>query len=370
MTSKLDLKAITEYSNEFSQKICNNFFSKKNRITGEEILNISPIDQVNVFTIKALYENWKSATEKFKSPFFDFENEKVKAALKDFMNIVSQNISVGEKDLQPLVSKATAETLALALNPQEYLDGVIRDLPDFKCTVADINLIKKYTRLNSEILNSIEEKFGKDDFVFTNQALNWLEEVMQNIKLNDQDRIISEFNAVLSCSKVQFYKNKSMYKAEEATTESASFFDTIVSQEAKPMENKEVEWKAPIIEKPSEPVVEKEAPSTLNEQYQSDKPTVNDHLKQSEGQTLVDIHQNAPVKNLAGSISLNQKFVFINKLFNGDSAAYSETLTILENCRDTDEALQLLKYKYAPKYQWNLNGDEADELMDILRRKA
>jgi hypothetical protein len=76
------------------------------------------------------------------------------------------------------------------------------------------------------------------------------------------------------------------------------------------------------------------------------------------------------VKNLAASISLNQKFVFINKLFNGDSNAFNDTLAILENCNNTDEAVNLLKYKYAPKYQWNLNSDEADELIEILKRKA
>jgi hypothetical protein len=371
MTSKLDLKAISEYSNEFSHKIANEFFSKKDTITGGEILNISPIEQVNVFTIKSLFENWKATTEKFKSPFFDFENEKMKAALQDFMNIVSQNISVKKENLQPLLSKATSETLALTLNPLEYFDGILRDMPDFKCTKDDTNQLKKYIRINANLVDSFSKKFGDEEAVFTNQALNWMEELANSGSLDDADVVISQFSTVLNCEKNQFYKNKSAINGNESKEESTSFFDTIAAPEAKEEAQKPIEIKeVKTVEVPNNKVVEKEEPSNLNETYQTDQPTLNQHLTQNDNLNLADMHQNAPIKDLASSISLNQKFVFINKLFNGDSAAYNETLHILENCKDTDEAINLLKYKYAPKYQWNLNSDEADELIDILKRKA
>ncbi len=371
MTSKLDLKAISEYSNEFSHKIANEFFSNKDTITGGEILNISPIEQVNVFTVKSLFENWKATTEKFKSPYFDFENEKVKAALQDFMNIVSQNISVKKENLQPLLSKATAETLALTLNPQEYFDGILRDMPDFKCTKLDTDHIKKYIRINSGLVDSFSKKFEEKESVFTNQALNWMEELSNSITLDDTDVVISQFSTVLNCEKNQFYKNKSGLNDGGNKPESTSFFDTIAVPEAKEIVQKPIEIKEEeIIEVAKNKIVEKEEPTNLNETYQTDQPTLNQHLTQNDNLNLADLHQNAPIKNMAGSISLNQKFVFINKLFNGDSAAFNETLLILENCKDTDEAINLLKYKYAPKYQWNLNSDEADELIDILKRKA
>lgn len=371
MTSKLDLKAISDYSNAYSEKICNNFFENKDVITGSEVLNITAVDQVNMFTIKALFENWKAATEKFKSPYFDFENEKVKEALQNFMNTASQFIAVKKEDFQPLLTKATAETLALTLNPLEYFDGIFRDLPNFKCTNSDLTVLKKYNRINSEILNGISDKMGIEDSVFTNQALNWLNEVVETTNLEDKDQIISQFSSLISCEKNQFYKNKNNVESTESKSESTSFFDNISSPQ--PIENHIIDLKKVeliIEQKPVEVVVEKEAPSTLNETYQSGSPTVNDQLKQSDSPSLVDLHQKTPVKNLAEHISLNQKFVFINKLFNGDSAAYNETLLILENCKDTEEAISLLKYKYAPKYHWNLNSDESDELIDILKRKA
>jgi hypothetical protein len=370
MTNKLDLKAISEYSNAFSQKICNDFFSKNETISGEGILNITPIDQVNMFAIKGLYETWKATTEKFKSPYFDFSNEKVAKALKDFMNIVSQNIAVKKDDLLPLLSKATAETLAVTLNPIEYFDGVIRDLPDFKCTKTDLNLLKKYIRINNGVVDSFSSKFGNEEFLFTNQALNIMQEQVEIGPIDDKDIIIGQFDAVLSCDQYQFYKNKTRETTEEASPVSSSFFDKLSTPESIIIEEKTTNhnFQHTDIKEVKEEV--KEEPATLNDTYQTNQPTLNDQLSQTENPSLVDLHQNAPVKNLAASISLNQKFVFINKLFNGDSNAFNDTLAILENCNNTDEAVNLLKYKYAPKYQWNLNSDEADELIEILKRKA
>jgi hypothetical protein len=366
--SKLDLAAISEYSNSYSQKICNEFFQNKDTISGAEILNISAIDQVNLFAIKSLYENWKTTTEQFKSPYFDFSNEKVKTALRDFMNVASQHIAVNKADFQPLLAKATIEALSVSLNPQMYFDGIFRDLPEFKCTKTDLATLLKYNRINSKILNGIADKMGNDEFVFTNQALNWLEEISAEIKLDDSDIVIEALNQVVVCEKNMFLKGGKAAHEVEVNQEGTSFFDRIGTPE-----NTKIEIAA-------EPKVEQakletknstkleEVPATLNDTYQTNNPTYNDHLKVADSPTLVDIHQNAPIKSLAGAISLNQKFVFINKLFNGDSAAYAETIEILEKCKNSKEAIELLKYKYAPKYHWNLNGDEADELIDILNR--
>ncbi len=375
--TRLDPKTIAEYGKAYSQKLCNDFFSHKDTISGAEIMNLSTIDQVNMFSLKTLYESWKSTTENFKSPYFDFENEKVKAALRDFMNVTSQHISVKKADFEPILAKASTETIALALNPNEYYDGVFREMPEFKCTKADLHVLQKYARINVAVLQNITEKFGEEESVFTNQALNWLEESSQNEQLDDEYITISQFNEVLPCDINQFYKGKKAETIADPDAETNSFFDNLPANPSKepikfiasplPIEVEKFEIKA--TEKPI--LKQEEAASTFNEQFQTAEPNLNDTLKGDEkAQNIADLHQNSPIKNLSESISLNQKFIFINKLFNGDSTAYNDTLHILENCQNSDEAVKLLMYKYAPKYNWNLNSDEADELIDIVKRKA
>lgn len=368
--TRLDLKAIGEYSQAFSQKLCNDFFLNKDTISGAEILNISTVDQVNLFAIKDLFETWKATTENFKSPYFDFENEKVKAALKDFMNVTSQHIAVKKADFFPILTKAVADTLTITLNPADYFDAAFRNLPDFKCTKNDLASMQKYTRINASILEEFAQKLGDESSVFTNVALKWLEEIAQNSSFDNVEAILDQFNNKLGLSKNQFYKNNKIDEPSVKENENTSFFDNISKPEAKEIEiNQEI---VTLSNEPELPVAskEEEGVATFNDQYQSNKPKLNDHLKSDDQNlTLADLHKNTPIKNISGSISLNQKFVFINKLFSGDSAAYNETIDILEKCKDSDEALNLLKYKYAPKYQWNLNSDEADELMDILKRK-
>ena len=372
--TRLDLKAIGEYSQAFSQKLCNDFFLNKDTISGAEILNISTVDQVNLFAIKDLFETWKATTESFKSPYFDFENEKVKAALKDFMNVTSQHIAVKKADFLPILTKAAADTLTITLNPSDYFDTAFRNLPDFKCTQNDLASLQKYTRINASILEEFAQKLGDEPSVFTNVALKWLEEIAQNSTFDNADTILDQFNSTLGLNKNQFYKNNKIEESTAKVNENTSFFDNISKPEAKEIEMKQdvVEPIAPVLKEveSTSAAQEEEGISTFNDQYQSSELRLNDHLKSDDqNPTLADLHKNTPIKNISGSISLNQKFIFINKLFSGDSAAYNETIDILEKCKDSDEALNLLKYKYAPKYQWNLNSDEADELMDILKRK-
>jgi hypothetical protein len=354
--TRLDFKSIGEYSQAYSQQLCNEFFSNKDTISGSEILNISPVDQVNLFALKALFETWKTTSE-------------------NFMNVTSQHIAVKKADFQAIIKKATVDTITLAISPADYFDVILRDLPDFKCTKSDIALMRKYTRINANIAEGISQKMGDENSVFTNQALNWLPEIIQEMPMDDADITLGQFNSTLDLDKSKFFKNQISANDTINKNENVSFFDNIAA--TKPTE---------IVEKPTviAPKIEVEkaevavvdlpgddAPETLNDQYQSAHRTVNEHLKADDNsQTLADLHQNSPIKNISGSISLNQKFIFINKLFNGDSAAYNETIDILEKCNSTDEAINLLKYKYAPKYQWNLNSDEADELMDILKRKS
>src|SRR5688572_29161881 len=106
MDNNLSVEKIKSYSIDFANTICNNFFKINNRISGQQILTVTPVKQVNLFILKNLFEEWEKESEKLKSNYFDYENESVKAALQNFLNILSQNISISRRDFEPLLVKS------------------------------------------------------------------------------------------------------------------------------------------------------------------------------------------------------------------------------------------------------------------------
>jgi hypothetical protein len=71
MENKLNTQAIENYSTRLTKKLSDEFFAKNLTIFGHQILNYTPIEQVNLFIISNLFEKWKEETSKLKSPFFD-----------------------------------------------------------------------------------------------------------------------------------------------------------------------------------------------------------------------------------------------------------------------------------------------------------
>jgi hypothetical protein len=99
----------------------------------------------------------------------------------------------------------------------------------------------------------------------------------------------------------------------------------------------------------------------------SDKKSVNDQAKSSK--SVLDYHQNSRIEGITGAISLNQRFLFTNNLFGGNIQAFSHALEELELCKDFSEAKELILKKYVPRYMWDITGAEAEEFIDIIKRR-
>jgi hypothetical protein len=84
---------------------------------------------------------------------------------------------------------------------------------------------------------------------------------------------------------------------------------------------------------------------------------------------VLDYHQNSRIEGITGAISLNQRFLFTNNLFGGNIQAFSHSLEELELCKDFIEAKELILKKYVPRYMWDISGAEAEEFIDIVKRR-
>ena len=398
MSNKLNLSAVERYSKTFANKVCDNFFAQNNTITGKEILSLTNIQQVNMLTIKALFDKWQADTQRLRSPYFDFSADEVQQALKTFMNTVSQNISVRREHFEPLLVDSVAETLVLIIEPQTFYKELMRDLPNFKFSQENIRPLTKYILINKDILPKIAEKLNGQDFVFANQAMVWLEDT--SLSVEDPDNYLAQFAEIVPIPE-EVIPSKTPPTAVESN---ASFFDfAMPTTEDFPrkIEPKEIITAVPpiiekiiaptpIVESPaevktvlsqmyeqkveaiSEAIAEKSAAKDpenirLNERLAIEQKSVNDQAQSSK--SVLDYHQNARIEGITGAISLNQRFLFTNNLFGGNIQAFSHALEELEFCKDFGEAKELILKKYVPRYMWDITGAEAEEFIDIIKRR-
>ena len=73
-----------------------------------------------------------------------------------------------------------------------------------------------------------------------------------------------------------------------------------------------------------------------------------------------------PVKDIRSAISLNDRVLFINTLFNQDPVSFQETLSALNQMTSFDEAVE---YLVAAHPSWDLESDVIYRFMMALRRK-
>lgn len=391
MSNKLNLSAVERYSKAFASKVCDEFFAENSNITGKQILSLSNIQQVNMLTIKALFDKWQADTQRLRSPYFDFNTNEVQQALKSFMNTVSQHISVKREHFEPLLIDSVGETLVLILEPQTFYKELMRDLPNFRFSQENIVPLTKYILINKDVLPKLADKLNGQEFVFANQAMTWLEEMPLTIE--NKDIYLAQFAEKVAIPE-ELVPSKVSPPDNQA---SKSFFDFEVANITQQRVETHLPKVEPVVErivevapigqkqeaifdrkvesvtaKVSEPIVEKAAPKgpddvRLNDKLAGEQKTLNDHAQSNK--SVLDYHQNSRIEGITGAISLNQRFLFTNNLFGGNIQAFSHALEELELCKDFSEAKELILKKYVPRYMWDITGAEAEEFIDIIKRR-
>ena len=71
------------------------------------------------------------------------------------------------------------------------------------------------------------------------------------------------------------------------------------------------------------------------------------------------------IRSLRQGIGLNDKFLMIRDLFDGDSEAYDDTIDALDSFDDFDDCLIYI----AENFAWNADSEGAKFIMQLLERK-
>lgn len=425
MANKWNTTDIEKISSAFTQKNLQKCFQEKDTLTGEEIISATAFPQINYFVLREVFSRWEEETARMKSPYFDFEAPEVQKAFTDFRNTLSRNIRIKKEDFAGLLENAVRKTLELYLRPEAFFVADFRALPDFKLTRPWLHknqvFFKRYDWLIRDLGTAVE-----GDFIYANQAL---EEVKRLLSTRTED-FSEEVDHIALEAGLQAEAPRVQEPVKEPENDNLSFFERLVanpprptaefrepevspferlmsrvkpeSAAAAPAEAPPAETPAPAA-RPAEPVAETLPPAeevtviradpapvavsaepvkaevvqtrtVIREETRSifeglSIPTLNDSLSTPEGNSLADIHQRSRIDSLKGSMTLNQRFSFLNSLFGGDLAGFEEALSQAEQCGSFDQARDVLETRYAGKHNWHLRTEDVKEFMGLVKRR-
>lgn len=325
MDEKISVKAVDQYAVLFSNQVAESFFSRKEKITGSEILNLCDIRQINLFIISDLLTTWKKESENLKSPYFDYTARPVAEALLQFQNTLSNHILIGKSDFLPLLKRAVAQTLYLILAPYDFYSEILDDQQKEFNTSSELKDKIKYLKINKAPLEKLVEHLetkkivrisGKEAFALLDHIL---EEV--NFTPEDIDPYLESFNKIAPLPIEKLYETKVPAKA--AAVRAA-------------------------------PVVKKEPAKSTPAPVAETKPTLADDLASKK------------IVRLKESLTINQKFMFTKILFHGDFEIFTEAIDKIDRFDNLAQALRFLEENYP---DWDRESEEYGEFLEILQKR-
>lgn len=349
---------VENYSAELSKHLCDKFFYEKKAITGKEIAAFCDIQQINFFVIRHLFANWINEASKLESPYFDFDHANVQNALSKFMNQLSHHIKVGRKHFEPLLFNAIFDYIESCAQPRLFYKEVLLSFPVNSVDIKDIEDIKKYIRLNTFIIDGIYSLFRKEKMQNLNTIKSKIDEIIdeKHAELFSVDEMISSLNKIYPITKSSIILSEEPAADTKKQTTQTSGKSTS-SKDNSINNHHEEEEHIPTV---NDKFIHKTDPKTLN-----DKLTTTSEKKSLAKQYIAD----KKVTSIKTSIGINQRFMFIKKLFEGNKLDYDNAISSVDDFREYETASDYLIDNYAQKYNWSEKEQEVNELLLIISRK-
>ena len=328
MPYKLKIDAVEAVATQIAKRTLDKTFKETQKVDGEKLISLTNSRQINSFLIRSLFHQWRREVEHLESPYFDFKHEKVKDALKQFMNVLSNHISIDEEHLRPLLERAVRDAFLISFEPGEYLKGTLERADKPIDVKRELKYIKTNRTVFKQLLEQIDEFSTKDLVlgVFDQYSKEGFEEVDAKellIKL-EAEHLIDEL----------FDFEKPPVEPDVA----APLQTTASSNEEQKTE------KVPKVD------------VTLNDQFQGNK----------QAMTLAEKLQQKMKKSIESGLTLNEKFMFQNALFGGDAAKMREALRALDTASSLNEALEKAN---AFNQGWDMESEEVEALMFMLQKR-
>jgi hypothetical protein len=104
----------------------------------------------------------------------------------------------------------------------------------------------------------------------------------------------------------------------------------------------------------------------ISDRFKSQTASIHDgFLKSQKYEDLSSKLKSKPITNIADAIGINDKFIFIKELFNGNENKYNKTIEVLNNATNFNDAYNYLM----GNFNWDMDNSLVQILLDLIRRK-
>lgn len=367
MEDKYNQLHIERYSKQLANLLCDRHFATYDTLNGPQLLNFTPIKQVNLFVIKELLLKWHQEMANLRSPYFDYEHDEVKEALLNFMNVISRKILMKRNAFEPLLQNAIYDTFQVVIAPiTTFEEKFLRIQEEIALPKLQENL--KYIEIDKSLfagfIDTLSSSSRDREYILSRFKLY----VNANLdKRTPLSNLTQRFSALLPITE------------EEVITGQPAIVATPIMKPtpAAPIREREVvspihtaqrEASAPTAVA-ARPVYRRDEDDNEEEAPANVRPTLNDNFRKAPSASLADSHSNQKIESLKNSISINQRFSFINELFNGDNMTYYHTIKALDEYADPETAQRHVTQNLASQYDWSKKQEHVNKLLRLIERK-
>lgn len=327
--SAINYPYLRNYSREFAGMISGESYRENKRLSGREILELTPIRQVNLLIIRDLYDAWQKEMESIQSPFFDYSSPAVKDAMNHLRNTLSNNISIERPVLEPMLAQAVERTLILIFSPYEFFISLFSPDKGKKIRTTDLKSAKKYIKVNTRLYDAFLNRLAKENIsegtgdLFT----NLFDEVCGSTgdTPDDPEPFINQFGKTLALDVNKVYHAKAGAERTRGPEKS-----------------------------PDQPVEKK----TLLDEYQEAKTD-----------TIAEFLKRKTVESIRKSITINQKFMFVRELFDEDENLFTRSINELDGLENMTQAAQYLENNFFSNSRWDRENEAVMEFLEVLQKK-
>ena len=365
MTAQINGNYLEKYATTYAELVCDQFFSSRQFITGQEIIQLTPSAQVNFFIIKRLFELWQEELGKLKaSPFFDYRDIAVHEALTQFMNVLSRRIKVERRHLQGMLKEAVQEAIHVAIDPLSFYQKELEKAPAGKINEY-LKENKKYFKWNEKLVTGLIDRAGIGlDLASYQQAILASFQSL-NASLDTPKELLATLGGTLAFD-MDTYLGQPASQIEES--EESDVLDFEQEEESPRYEQEELE--EVLIEEPEEkiptPQTEKSAPI-------ASKPATGKGLDAAHLKALFGTETYKGMKGILGelaeSLALNQRFMFTKELFDGNADLLRHALKSVDELNTFEEAVDLINSRFVFELGWDIESEEVREFMQQVYRK-